>query len=45
VLIRSVKEMISYEADVVLLGDGEFDGVDLQGVVKHWNWDYVLRSS
>lgn len=44
-LIRSVKEMISDEADVVLLGDGEFDGVDLQGVVKHWNWDYVLRTS
>lgn len=44
-LIQSVKGMIPDEADVVLLGDGEFDGVDLQSVVKHWSWDYVLRTS
>lgn len=44
-LIQSVKRMIPDEADVVLLGDGEFDGVDLQSVVKHWSWDYVLRTS
>lgn len=44
-LIQRVKEMIPDEADVVLLGDGEFDGVDLQSIVNHWSWDYVLRTS
>ena len=44
-LIQSVREMIPEGPQVVLLGDGEFDGVDLQSVVKHWSWDYVLRTS
>lgn len=44
-LIQSVKGMIPDEADVVLLGDGEFDGVDLQSIVSHWSWNYVMRTS
>jgi len=44
-LIQSVRGMIPDAPRIVLLGDGEFDGVDLQSVVNHWNWDYVLRTS
>jgi hypothetical protein len=44
-LIQSVREMIQHGQRVVLLGDGEFDGVDLQSIVNHWEWDYVLRTS
>lgn len=44
-LIQSVKEMIPDGQRIVLLGDGEFDGVDLQSIVNHWSWDYVLRTS
>jgi len=44
-LIQSVREMMPDGTHVVLLGDGEFDGVDLQSIVNHWNWDYVLRTS
>jgi hypothetical protein len=44
-LVRALKAMIPEGARVVLLGDGEFDGVDLQDVVNHWQWDYVLRTA
>jgi hypothetical protein len=44
-LIQSVREMIPDGPRVVLLGDGEFDGVDLQSIVNHWDWDYVLRTA
>ena len=44
-LIQSVRKMIPDGTHVVLLGDGEFDGVDLQSIVNYWNWDYVLRTS
>jgi hypothetical protein len=37
--------MIPDGARIVLLGDGEFDGVDLQEIVNHWHWDYVLRTA
>ena len=44
-LIQSVREMIPDGQRIVLLGDGEFDGVDLQSIVNHWSWEYVLRTS
>jgi hypothetical protein len=44
-LIQSVRKMIQHDQAVVLLGDGEFDGVDLQSIVSHWDWEYVLRTS
>jgi hypothetical protein len=44
-LIQSIREMIPEGPQVVLLGDGEFDGVDLKCIVGHWHWDYVLRTS
>jgi len=44
-LIQRVREMIPEVPRVVLLGDGEFDGVDLQSIVNHCDWEYVLRTS
>lgn len=44
-LIKSVKEIIPDGSRVVLLGDGEFDGVDLQSIVNNWWWEYVLRTA
>ena len=31
--------------DVVLLGDGEFDGIDLQAVIAGFGWKYALRTA
>lgn len=44
-LIKIVKEIIPEGSRVLLLGDGEFDGVDLQSIVNNWQWEYVLRTA
>lgn len=43
-LLNSVKEMIPEGKRVVLLGDGEFDGIDLQGAVEKFGWKHVCRT-
>ena len=43
-LIREVEKLVPPQARVILLGDGEFDGVDLQSLVNGWKWEYVLRT-
>jgi hypothetical protein len=44
-LMRKVERLVPEGARVVLLGDGEFDGVDLQALVNRCKWEYVLRTS
>ena len=44
-LITKVKALIPEGARVVVLGDGEFDGIDLQALMKGSGWEYVLRTS
>lgn len=44
-LMKKVQELIPQGARVVVLGDGEFDGVDLQALVNHCEWEYVVRTS
>lgn len=44
-LIREVHQLIPKQARVVLLGDGEFDGVNLQAIVNEWQWGYVCRTA
>jgi hypothetical protein len=44
-LMNKVRDLIPEGARVVLLGDGEFDGVDLQALVNQCKWEYVLRTS
>jgi hypothetical protein len=44
-LISKVQALIPEGARVAVIGHGEFDGVDLQALVKSSGWDYVLRTS
>jgi hypothetical protein len=44
-LLMKVQTMIPEGAGVVLLGDGEFDGIQLQTVISHWQWSYVCRTA
>ena len=43
--MSKVQGLIPDGGRVVVLGDGEFDGVDLQAFVKESGWEYVLRTS
>jgi hypothetical protein len=43
-LVEQVQEVIPLGASVVLLGDGEFDGTDLQHTLETAGWSYVCRT-
>jgi len=44
-LISAVKELVPVGADVVFLGDGEFDGTQLQQKLAEFGWKYVCRTA
>jgi hypothetical protein len=44
-LVEQVAELIPQEADVIFLGDGEFDGISLQKTVASYAWAYVCRTA
>lgn len=44
VLVKQVHKLIPPGAQVVLLGDGEFDGTTLQHTVQDYCWSYVVRT-
>jgi hypothetical protein len=44
-LIRRLQELIPPDATVTLLGDGEFDGAELQTTIRARNWEYVCRTA
>ena len=44
-LIRQVKEIVPEVADVMFLGDGEFDGIQLQAEIESYRWKYVCRTA
>lgn len=44
-LLRQVHELVPADAQVVFLGDGEFDGTTLQATVNEWGWEYVSRTA
>ena len=43
-LVKQVHELLPAGAHVVLLGDGEFDGTDLQHTLEEAGWSYVCRT-
>jgi hypothetical protein len=43
-LMEQVQELIPPGARVVVLGDGEFDGTDLQYTLQEAGWSYVCRT-
>jgi len=40
-LIKEVKKIIPAEYQVVVVGDGEFDGTDFQRTMESYHWKYV----
>jgi len=44
-LIRRLQELIPAHAQVLLLGDGEFDGTQLQDAIRTAKWQYVCRTA
>jgi hypothetical protein len=44
-LIRRLQAVIEAEAQVVVLGDGEFDGTELQATLRAAKWEYVCRTA
>ena len=44
-LLAQVQAIMPTDAQVTFLGDGEFDGIDLQADLRKTNWDYVCRTA
>lgn len=44
-LIGRLQDLIPAEASVTLLGDGEFDGTQLQTTIRATKWEYVCRTA
>jgi Transposase DDE domain len=44
-LLAHLKQIMPVGASVILLGDGEFDGTDLQADLREYRWDYVCRTA
>ncbi len=44
-LLEQVQTLVPAGADVIFLGDGEFDGVALQAAITDYDWNYVCRTA
>jgi len=44
-LLRQIQPLISPTADVTVLGDGEFDGTELQAMLRQIHWKYVCPTA
>jgi len=44
-LVSAVQELIPAGADVIFLGDGEFDGTKLQEKLAEFGWKYACRTA
>lgn len=44
-ILQQVHLLIPKGAKVVLVGDGEFDGINLQAVINNWKWHYACRTA
>lgn len=44
-LITAVQKLVPEGADVVFLGDGEFDGTELQEKLEEFGWKFVCRTA
>jgi DDE family transposase len=44
-LIRQLQQVIPGAAQVLVLGDGEFDGTELQAHIRQASWQYVCRTA
>ena len=44
-LLQEIEEDLEKKLDVVVVGDGEFDGVEFQKKCEEYKWEYVLRAA
>lgn len=44
-LVEQVHQIVPEEADVIFVGDGEFDGITLQATIDGYGWEYVCRTA
>jgi hypothetical protein len=44
-LLEQIQRLIPPTAEVILLGDGEFDGMELQAALRQLHWHYVCRTA
>lgn len=44
-LLAEVSQILPAECQVVFLGDGEFDGTNLQAALTELGWEYVVRTA
>jgi len=44
-LVRQIQPLIPADTTVILLGDGEFDGVEMLEQLERWGWGYVCRTA
>ncbi len=44
-LLKELEEDLEKELDVVIVGDGEFDGIGFQQACEGYGWSYVLRAA
>jgi hypothetical protein len=44
-LVSEIQKLIPDAADVIFLGDGEFDGSELQAKLADFGWKYVCRTA
>jgi hypothetical protein len=44
-LLAHLQALIPEGVDVTMLGDGEFDGTEMQAMLRSMEWKYVLRTS
>ena len=44
-LLTALQELLPAGASVILLGDGEFDSIELQTFLQAAGWDYVCRTA
>lgn len=40
-----LEPLIPDDAEVTVVGDGEFDGTELQGLLRQFGWQYVVRTA
>ena len=44
-LLKQVQAIVPPGADVIFLGDGEFDGIELQATIDGYGWEYACRTA
>ena len=44
-LVAQLQPHLPPDATVIFLGDGEFDGTDLQATIQGYGWQYVCRTA